>query len=431
MTGDGAIPESPETMNFAGRTVRNVCSGHMAASSTATMRRAGVSPERCAEKAPTPFFDLLTSMIEAHAAESGRSLQNVGATGRIDSIPNIAVAKAARRTEVNAAPPAANHRWRAQQLNVCVVGLIVALGSVFYVSAAGEPQPPVIAADEAFQARSVVIGNANANDEPMERPPEAGEPGGSRTIGVEQERMDEGGIGTKSTPDAHSDDRTVVTPVVGQPIEKLASDTENRADGVAGEQMPSEAVHAHSIAPATNASAEEPSRDAVSPPSVIPETRSAIDRTNDPVAIQVARVISGVNMRAGPSNGQPVLATIPRGSPVEVIKCRHWCEVIFAGQRGWVYKTFIRAPLADAAMSPERTKPTPRKAASNSGMSGGTRTWASDPHRLKPATVRLSAAQSTRDARSRSQSSSRPILWEAIEYLWKQIRPPPLRPNSD
>ena len=214
MTRDGAIPESPKSTNFAGRTARNVCSGHRAASSTVAML-AGVSPEGCADKAPTPFFDLLTSMIVAHAAESGRSLQNVGASGRIDSLPNVAFARAARRTEVYAAPPAANHRWRAEQLSVCVVGLIVALGSVFYVSEAGEQQPPVIAADEAFQARSVVIGNANANDKPMERPLEAGEPGGPRTIGVEQERMDDGWIGTTGTPDAHSDDRTIVTPVVG------------------------------------------------------------------------------------------------------------------------------------------------------------------------------------------------------------------------
>jgi uncharacterized protein YraI len=48
-----------------------------------------------------------------------------------------------------------------------------------------------------------------------------------------------------------------------------------------------------------------------------------------------------VRLRAGPSNGDAVLATIPGGRPVEVIGCRAWCEVVFAGQRGWVYKGFI------------------------------------------------------------------------------------------
>jgi uncharacterized protein YraI len=404
MTGDGAIPGTPESMNFADCTARNAGSGHKAASITTAMLRAGISPKRRADKAPTPFFDLLTTMIEAQAAENARLLQRVGATGGI----------------------ASNHRWHARHLKVCVVGLIVVLGSAFYVSEAGEQQPPVIAAHEEFQARSALIGNANANDEQIERPPGVGEPSGPRTIGVEQEQMDEGGTSTKSASKAGSDDETVVTYVVGQPGEKLGFDTENLADDVAREQMPSEAMRAHSIAPAVNESTEEPSRDAVSPSSVLPQTRSVAKRTNDPVAIQVGRVTSGVNMRAGPSNGQPVLATIPQGSPVEVIKCRHWCEVIFAGQRGWVYKIFIRAPLADTAISPQRTSP--RKAGSNSGVSVGTRTWASAPRKRKPAAVRLSADRSTRDAPNLTQSNSSPFFWNPIEYLWKQMLP---TTNSD
>jgi uncharacterized protein YraI len=502
MAGDGAIPESPKSKTLAGRAVRNHCSGHnghRAAASAAAVLRTGTSLEGCADKAPTPSLDLLTTMIRAHAAESERALQKAAsATSRIDAIlANIADTKDSRRRQANATAPAVNDRWRARQLNVCVVGLIVVVGgSAFYVSEAGKEQPPAIAAAaEALEARSVVIGNANANDKPMERPLQTAEPGGSRTIGIEEQRIDQGGIGTKGPSSAHSNDRAVVTPVVGQPIEKPGSDTENRAGGAAGEPKPSEAVRTDSIPPtanasvdqpsrdavppppaipetgpavdrtndpaavqvagvtsganmrpgpgsgepvlatipagSANASAEEPSRDAVAPPAAIPEARPAVDRANDPVAVQVARVASGVNMRAGPGNGQPVLATIPRGSPIEVVKCAHWCEVIFAGQRGWVYKSFIRAPLADATVSPERTKPRPRKAGSNSHMLGGSRTWASDPRRLKPATARLATGQSARDAQSRGQSSNRPILWDTIVYLWKQIRPTALGPNSD
>jgi hypothetical protein len=379
-------------------------------------------------------------MIDAHAAESGRALRDAGATDRIDAlVAAMADARAARRTKANAAPPAANHRRRAQKLNVCVVGLIVAMGNVIYVSEAGnkvpevgKEQPPAVAADTALQARSVVVGNATADDKAMERPTPAGEPGSSRTIGVEEERMDEGEIGTKSSSDAHSDDRVVATPVAGQRTEKLGSDTETHAGGGAGERMPSEAVRTDPIAPATDASAEEPSRpDASSSPPLAREIGPAIGRANDPVATQVARAISGVNMRAGPDNGQPVLATIPRGSPIEVIKCTHWCEVIFAGQRGWVYKTFIRAPLADVATLAPRTRPSPRKAGSNRAVLRGTRRWATDAHRFRPVKVRVSADQSTRDTQSRSQSGSGNIFWDTVEYLWKQVRPTALRPNSD
>jgi uncharacterized protein YraI len=473
MPGDGAIPGSPKAKNVVGGNVRNVCSGYRPASSTAAKLRAGAPPERRADEAPTPFFDLLTTMIQAHAAESGRAPQHAGATDRVDALLADRVdEKNSPRTEISAAPPVSHHRRRAQQLNVCVVGLMVAIGNVIYVSEAGnkvsevgKEQPPVIVADEALQARSVVIGNATASDKPMERPLQTEEPGGSRTIGVEEARLDEGEIGTKSTPNAQSNEPAVATPAVGQPVEKPASDTEDRADVAAGGRVPSEVVSIDPIAPAANASAEEPPRQdassspdpmpgeavrtdpiapaanapsaepsrrvASSPPPVARETRPAIDRANHPVATQVTRVISGVSMRAGPSNGQPVLATIPRGSSIEVIKCRDWCEVIFAGRRGWVYKSFIRAPLADVARSPERTKPSPRKAGSSSGVLRGTRTSASDPHRPKPVAVRMSAGQSTQDARSGSQSSSGNIFWDTVGYLWKQILPTGPRPNSD
>jgi uncharacterized protein YraI len=437
MAGDGAIPELPKSKALAGRAVANHCSGHnehWAAASAAAMLQAGISPEGSADKAPTPSLDLLTTMIRAHAAESERALQKAAsATSRIDAIlANIADTKGPRRRRANAAPPAANRTWRARQLNVCVVGLIAVVGgSAFYVSEAGKEQPPAIAAAaEALEARSVVFGNVNANDTLIERPLQTAEPGGWPAVGVEEQRIDEGGIGTKAPAGAHSNDRAVVTPVAGQPIEKPGSDTENRAGGAAGEPMPSEAAPAESVPPATTASAEEPSQDAVSPPPAIPETKPAIDRANDPVALQVGRVTSGVNMRAGPGNGKAVLVTIPAGSPIQIVKCAYWCEVIFAGQRGWIYKTFIRAQLANGAMPPEHARPRLRKAGPNGAVLGSTQAWAWDPRRPKPAAVRLATDQSTRDARSRSQSSSGPI-WDTIVYLWKQIRPTALGPNPD
>jgi SH3-like domain-containing protein len=86
-----------------------------------------------------------------------------------------------------------------------------------------------------------------------------------------------------------------------------------------------------------------PSSPAPLSPAPASETGSTVDRANDPAPIRIARTISDVNVRAGPSNRQAVLATIPRGSPVDVINCRQWCEVVFAGRRGWVYKGFIGA----------------------------------------------------------------------------------------
>jgi hypothetical protein len=56
-----------------------------------------------------------------------------------------------------------------------------------------------------------------------------------------------------------------------------------------------------------------------------------------------ARVRTDVNMRAGPRNSADVITAVRAGREVKVINdCKHWCEVIFDGKRGWIYKRFVR-----------------------------------------------------------------------------------------
>jgi hypothetical protein len=177
----------------------------------------------------------------------------------------------------------------------CIAGLIVlaATGRVLLVPEMRQRQPPIVIADadNAPDERPRVVDKAVTPDELAERPVPAAEPDGLERIGVEGKRTAEGRIGT------------------GQQIANSTSEQPPPAD-----------------APSSLPSAIE---------------TASVERADDPPAIRFARVVSDVNMRAGPSNGQAVLATISRGSPVEVINCRQWCEVIFAGQRGWVYKSFI------------------------------------------------------------------------------------------
>jgi len=54
-----------------------------------------------------------------------------------------------------------------------------------------------------------------------------------------------------------------------------------------------------------------------------------------------ARVTKAVNLRAGPDNSETVLAVVPEGAVVEVAGCKQWCEVVFAGHRGWIYRSFL------------------------------------------------------------------------------------------
>lgn len=51
-----------------------------------------------------------------------------------------------------------------------------------------------------------------------------------------------------------------------------------------------------------------------------------------------------VNMRAGPGTGYPVVVTLPAGARAEAFGCvdgRAWCDVAWAGYRGWVASSYL------------------------------------------------------------------------------------------
>lgn len=53
-----------------------------------------------------------------------------------------------------------------------------------------------------------------------------------------------------------------------------------------------------------------------------------------------------VNLRAGPSTANPVVTTIPRGAPVQIVGCLagwSWCDTVWAGYRGWVAGAYLNA----------------------------------------------------------------------------------------
>jgi uncharacterized protein YraI len=59
-------------------------------------------------------------------------------------------------------------------------------------------------------------------------------------------------------------------------------------------------------------------------------------------ATRTAPVTTDVNMRASPRNGAAVIQVVPGKSTVEVIGCDYWCEVVYKGRRGFIYKGFVR-----------------------------------------------------------------------------------------
>ncbi len=68
---------------------------------------------------------------------------------------------------------------------------------------------------------------------------------------------------------------------------------------------------------------------------------AAEEAENSTEPARIAQAVTHVNMRAGPNNAEPIVAVVSEGSPVKVVQCSHWCEVIFSGQRGWIYGDLI------------------------------------------------------------------------------------------
>lgn len=53
-------------------------------------------------------------------------------------------------------------------------------------------------------------------------------------------------------------------------------------------------------------------------------------------------ILRAVTMRSGPKKGAAAIGTIPARSAVEVLSCKSWCEIVYKGKRGFIYKSFLK-----------------------------------------------------------------------------------------
>ncbi|MDX8482510.1 SH3 domain-containing protein [Mesorhizobium sp. VK24D] len=54
------------------------------------------------------------------------------------------------------------------------------------------------------------------------------------------------------------------------------------------------------------------------------------------------RILRAVTMRTGPKNGAAAIVTVPAKASVQVVGCKKWCEIIYNGKHGWVYKSYVK-----------------------------------------------------------------------------------------
>lgn len=63
----------------------------------------------------------------------------------------------------------------------------------------------------------------------------------------------------------------------------------------------------------------------------------------DIAAAAPARTTADLNLRSGPGTQYRVIAAMPRGSLVDVIRCvERWCQVSYRGRVGWASSRYLR-----------------------------------------------------------------------------------------
>ena len=65
--------------------------------------------------------------------------------------------------------------------------------------------------------------------------------------------------------------------------------------------------------------------------------------------LKTASVTKYVNLRGGPADEAKVITVVPANAKIEAESGCQWCTVVYNGQRGYIYKTFIRRSLKEAA----------------------------------------------------------------------------------
>jgi hypothetical protein len=57
------------------------------------------------------------------------------------------------------------------------------------------------------------------------------------------------------------------------------------------------------------------------------------------------RILRAVTMRAGPKKGASAITTVPAKASVQVKSCNKWCEIVYNGKHGWIYKSYVKTGI--------------------------------------------------------------------------------------
>ena len=106
---------------------------------------------------------------------------------------------------------------------------------------------------------------------------------------------------------------------------------------------------------------------------------AAIDPAPEPVRSEVTaaapsgtgRISKAANIRSAARKGAAVLGTVPTNASVQVVSCDIWCEIVYEGKRGFVYKDFVsRGAAKPAVPTAAEEEPTAKAEAQSTAVPG-------------------------------------------------------------
>ena len=110
-------------------------------------------------------------------------------------------------------------------------------------------------------------------------------------------------------------------------------------------------------------------------PSGDDSTSTATAKSQGGAAAGSARVTAAVNLRTGPRKGSSVALVVPAGSAVKVLSCDGWCQVVYNGKKGWVYKSFLTGSKGQKKATASKPRKQP---AAKSGTKPGDKSASTD-----------------------------------------------------
>ena len=95
--------------------------------------------------------------------------------------------------------------------------------------------------------------------------------------------------------------------------------------------------------PATTANPDGAQTAAIpTPKPELPQPAQANAKPQKVAAAGNGRTLRAVTMRSGPKKNAAAIGTVPAKTSVQVMSCKQWCQIVYNGKRGWIYKSYIK-----------------------------------------------------------------------------------------